>query len=333
MINSAGVEREEVTVRAMQVTEHGGPEALKVVDVPTPEAGEGQIVVDVAAAGLNYIDTYQRSGTYPIETPFILGQEGAGTVREVGAGVDGISVGDRVAWKQGMGSYAEAVAIAAVEAVPVPDGMSDELAAAAILQGVTAHYLATSTYPVQPGDWVVVHAAAGGVGQLLTQIVKLRGGHVLATTSTSDKAALARAAGADKVVPYAEMVDAAMDVTGYLGVAAVFDGVGKSTFDAGLDALRIRGTMALFGAASGPVPPFDPQRLNSGGGLFLTRPSVAHYSRDRDELLGRTNQLFGWIAAGSLKVQIGHRYPLAEAAQAHRDLEGRKTTAKSLLLP
>ena len=180
---------------------------------------------------------------------------------------------------------------------------------------------------------MVVHAAAGGVGQLLTQIVKLRGGHVLATTSTPEKAALAKAAGADRVVSYEEMVDAAMDVTGYLGVAAVYDGVGRSTFDAGLDALRIRGTMALFGAASGPVPPFDPQRLNSGGGLFLTRPSIAHYTRDRVELLGRTNQLFEWISDGSLRVEIGQRYPLAEAAAAHRDLEGRKTTAKSLLIP
>ncbi|MDQ3735078.1 MAG: quinone oxidoreductase [Actinomycetota bacterium] len=320
-------------MRAIQVSEHGGAEVLKLVEVPTPQAGDGQVVVDVAVAGLNYLDTYQRSGAYPIETPFILGQEGAGTVREVGAGVDGVAVGERVAWKQALGSYAESVAVAATEAVPVPDGLSDELAAAAILQGVTAHYLATSTYPVLPGDWVVVHAAAGGVGQLLTQIVKLRGGHVLATTSTAEKAAVAKAAGADRVVSYDEVVDAAMDVTGYQGVAAVYDGVGRTTFDAGLDALRIRGTMALFGAASGPVPPFDPQRLNSGGGLFLTRPSVAHYTRDREELLVRTNQIFGWVSDGSLRVEIGRRYPLAEAAQAHRDLEGRKTTAKSLLIP
>lgn len=320
-------------MRAIQVTEHGRPEVLALIDVATPEAGEGQLLVDIAAAGLNYIDTYQRSGSYPIETPFILGQEGAGTVRAVGPGVDGFSVGDRVAWKNCLGSYAETVAIPAAEAVPVPDGVEDEVAAAAMLQGLTAHYLATSTYPIQGGDWVVVHAAAGGVGQLLTQIVKLRGGHVLATTSTSEKAALATAAGADKVVTYDEMIDAAMEVTGGVGVAAVYDGVGASTFDDSLAALRIRGTMALFGAASGPVPPLDPQRLNSGGGLFLTRPSLVHYTRDRDELIGRTDEVFGWIADGSLRVQVGHRYPLAEAARAHTDLEARKTTAKSLLIP
>ncbi|MBA3409581.1 MAG: quinone oxidoreductase [Geodermatophilaceae bacterium] len=320
-------------MRAIQVTEHGRPEVLALIDVATPEAGGGQLLVDIAAAGLNYIDTYQRSGSYPIETPFILGQEGAGTVRSVGPGVDGFSVGDRVAWKNCLGSYAETVAIPAAEAVPVPDGVEDEVAAAAMLQGLTAQYLATSTYPIQGGDWVVVHAAAGGVGHLLTQIVKLRGGHVLATTSTSEKAALATAAGADRVVTYDEMIDAAMEVTGGVGVAAVYDGVGASTFDDSLAALRIRGTMALFGAASGPVPPLDPQRLNSGGGLFLTRPSLVHYTRDRDELIGRTDEVFGWIADGSLRVQVGHRYPLAEAARAHTDLEARKTTAKSLLIP
>jgi len=315
------------------VTEHGGPEVLAPVDVPTPTAGEGQVLVDVAAAGVNYIDTYQRTGAYPIDTPFLLGMEGAGTVRAVGPGVDGISVGVRVAWKEGLGSYAESVAIEASEAVPVPDGVADELAAAAILQGITAHYLATSTYPVQAGDWVVVHAAAGGVGQLLTQIVKLRGGHVLATTSTPAKADLAAAAGADQVVAYDEMLQAARQLTNGTGVAAVYDGVGKATFDDSLAALRIRGTMVLFGAASGPVPAFDPQRLNRGGGLYLTRPTIAHYTRDRAELTARTDEIFGWVADGSLRVEIGHRYPLAEAAQAHRDLEGRKTTAKVLLSP
>ena len=319
-------------MRAIQVTEHGGPEVLKLIDAPPPEVGDGQLVVAIAAAGLNYIDTYQRSGSYPIDTPFILGQEGAGTVRAIGDGVDGFSLGDRVAWKNCLGSYAETVAIPATEAVPVPDGVEDELAAAAMLQGLTAHYLATSTYPVQDGDWVVVHAGAGGVGQLLIQIVKLRGGHVLATTSTKEKAVLASAAGADMVVGYDEMPGAAKEVTGGVGVAAVYDGVGASTFDDGLAALRIRGTMALFGAASGPVPSIDPQRLNSSGGLFLTRPSLVHYTRDRDELTSRSDEIFGWIADGSLRVQIGHRYPLAEAAQAHRDLEGRKTTAKVLLI-
>ncbi len=320
-------------MRVIQVTEHGGPEVLALNEAPTPHPGTGHIVVDVAAAGLNYIDTYQRSGSYPIDTPFVLGMEGAGTVREVGGGVHSISVGDRVAWKEGLGSYAESVAIEAAQAVPVPEGVTDELAAAVILQGITAHYLATSTYPVQEGEWVVVHAAAGGVGQLLTQIVKLRGGHVLATTSTTEKAALASAAGADQVVTYGEMLDAATELTGGIGVAAVYDGVGASTFDDGLAALRIRGTMALFGAASGPVPPLDPQRLNRAGGLYLTRPSIAHYTRDRAELISRTDEIFGWISDGSLAVQVGRRYPLAEAAQAHRDLEGRKTTAKVLLIP
>ena len=320
-------------MRAIQVTEHGGPEVLKLIDAPTPEVGDGQLVVAIAAAGLNYIDTYQRSGIYPIETPFILGMEGAGTVRAVGAGVESVSVGDRVAWKDGPGSYAESVAIDAAEAVPVPEGVADDLAAAALLQGITAHYLATSTYPVRDGDWVVVHAAAGGVGQLLTQIVKLLGGHVLATTSTPEKAELATAAGADKVVTYDQMLDAAKELTRGAGVEAVYDGVGASTFDDSLAALRMRGTMALFGAASGPVQPLDPQRLNRGGGLFLTRPALAHYTRDRDELTARTDELFGWIADGSLRVQIAQRYPLAEAAAAHRDLEARKTTAKSLLIP
>jgi len=320
-------------VRAIQVSEHGGPDVLELVEVPTPDPGQGQVLVDIAAAGLNYIDTYQRTGAYPIPTPFILGQEGAGTVRALGSGVEELSVGDRVAWKGCLGSYAESVAIPADEAVPVPDEVEDELAAAAMLQGLTAQYLATSTYPVQPGDWVVVHAAAGGVGLLLTQIVKLRGGHVLATTSTGEKAALATSAGADRVVSYDELLEAAKDVTDSRGVAAVYDGVGKSTFDASLEALRIRGTLVLFGASSGPVPPIDPQRLNSGGGLYLTRPSLAHYTRDREELMSRSDELFGWIADGSLRVEIGQRYPLAEAAQAHRNLEGRKTTAKSLLIP
>lgn len=320
-------------MRAIQVTEHGGPEVLALVDAPTPRAGVGQLLVDIGAAGVNYIDTYQRSGTYPIETPFILGLEGAGTVRAVGAGVDGVAIGDRVAWKEGLGSYAETVAIPAAEAVPLPDGVADELAAATILQGITAHYLASSTYPVQDGDWVVVHAAAGGVGQLLTQIVKLRGGRVLATTSTPAKAALAESAGADKVVGYDEMADAAAELTGGRGVAAVYDGVGASTFDDSLGALRVRGTMVLYGAASGPVPPLDPQRLNRGGGLYLTRPTIGHYTRDRDELTWRTDELFGWLADGSLKVSIGHRYPLAEAASAHRDLEARLTTAKVMLIP
>lgn len=320
-------------MRAIQVPHHGAADVLTAVEVDEPVAGDGQVLVDVTAAGVNYIDTYHRSGQYPIEPPFVLGLEGAGRVRVIGSGVDGIAVGDRVAWKDAMGSYAEVVAVAAHELVAVPDGVDDETAAAAMLQGLTAHYLATTTYPVAPGDWVIVHAAAGGVGQLLTQMVKIRGGHVLATTSTEDKADLARAVGADEVVRYAGVREAAERVTDGAGVAAVYDGVGKDTFDDSLGCLRKRGMMVLYGAASGPVPPVDLQRLNAGGSLFATRPKLADYSSDPAELGARTEEMFGWIADGRLKVEVGHRYPLADAAQAHSDLQGRRTTAKVLLIP
>ncbi|NEE03874.1 quinone oxidoreductase family protein [Phytoactinopolyspora halotolerans] len=320
-------------MRAIQVREVGGPEVLELVEVGEPQPGDGELLVDVGAAGVNYIDTYQRGGIYPLATPFVLGIEGAGTVRAVGAGVDGVAVGDRVAWKDALGSYAEQAVVQASEAVPVPDGVSDEDAAALLLQGMTAHYLATSLYPVQPGDWVVVHAAAGGVGLLLTQMVKMRGGNVLATVSTPEKAELARGAGADEIASYEDFADRARELTGGTGVACVYDGVGKTTFDRGLDALRVRGTMALFGAASGPVPPFDPQQLNAKGGLFLTRPTLGHYTRTREELDARAADLFGWAADGKLDVRIGGRYPLAEARRAHEDLQGRRTTGKLLLVP
>ena len=320
-------------MRAVVVRTNGGPEVLEVSEMDPPEPGAGEILVDVAAAGVNYIDTYQREGRYSVPTPFILGLEGAGTVRAVGADVDGIEVGDRVAWKQALGSYAEQVTVSAAEAILVPDGVDLDLAAAVMLQGLTAHYLATSTYTVQPGDWVVVHAAAGGVGALLTQVVKLRGGNVLATVSTPEKAEVARAAGADEIASYDEFADRARELTGGDGVACVYDGVGRSTFDSSLDALRIRGMMALFGATSGPVPPVDPQVLNSKGSLFLTRPTLAHYSRNRAELLERTTELMDWIVAGRLNVHIGHRYPLDQARQAHEDLQGRRTIGKLLILP
>lgn len=320
-------------MRAVLVPNHGGPEVLHPTDVDAPAAGPGEVVVDVAAAGVNYVDTYQREGRYPIPTPFVLGLEGAGTVSEVGEGVTGIAVGDHVAWKAALGSYAERVAVPATEVVPVPDGVDAEVAAAVMLQGLTAHYLATSTYAVQPGDWVVVHAAAGGVGLLLTQIVKRRGGHVLGTASTPEKAELAAAAGADETASYDEFVDRARALTDGAGVACVYDGVGASTFDAGLDALRVRGTMALFGAASGPVPPLDPQVLNAKGSLFLTRPTLVHYTRDREELLERTADVMGWLAAGELDVRVGARYPLEDARRAHEDLQGRRTTGKLLLVP
>ncbi|GAA1713197.1 quinone oxidoreductase [Fodinicola feengrottensis] len=318
-------------MRAVRVPEHGGADVLTVVDLDPPTIGPDQLLVRTAAAGVNYIDTYQRDGIYPIPTPFTLGLEGAGEVLQVGAEVSGFAVGDTVAWKQAAGSYAEQVAVPAAEAVPVPAGVSAENAAAVMLQGLTAHYLATSTYPIQQGDWAVVHAGAGGVGLLLTEIIKKRGGHVLATTSTPEKAELARGAGADEVATYEDFAAKAKELTEGKGVAAVYDGVGKTTFDESLSALAIRGYMVLYGGASGQVPPLDPQRLNSGGGLFLTRPSLPHYTRDRAELLSRTNELMSWIADGSLTIRIGHRYDLADAGQAHKDLQGRHTTGKLLL--
>ena len=320
-------------LRAVLVRQNGGPEVLEPTEVDPPEAGPGSLVVDVAAAGVNFIDTYQREGRYPVPTPFVPGLEGAGTVRAVGDGVTEIQVGDRVAWVHVPGSYAEQALIPADLAVPIPDGVSDEFAAALLLQGITAHYLATSTYPVQPGDWVVVHAAAGGVGRLLTQVVKLRGGHVLATTSTPEKAELARSAGADVTTGYDDFAERAHELTGGRGVACVYDGVGKSTFDASVKALRPRGMLVLFGAASGPVPPLDPQQVLSGNGsLFLTRPLVADYIADRKERLTRTRDVLTWVADGKLDVHIGARYPLAEARRAHEDLEARRTTGKVLLL-
>jgi NADPH2:quinone reductase len=320
-------------MRAVLVQRNGGPEVLELSDLDDPQPEPTEVVVRVAAAGVNYIDTYQREGRYPVATPFVLGLEGAGTVTAVGSAVTTLEPGDRVAWKQAQGSYAEQVVVPAAEAVQVPDGVPDEVAAAVMLQGLTAHYLATSTYAVQPGDWVVVHAAGGGVGHLLTQIVKLRGGQVLGTASTPEKAELARAAGVDEIATYDDFAERARELTHGTGVVCVYDGVGRSTFDASLNALRVRGMMALFGAASGPVPPVDPQVLNSKGSLFLTRPTLGHYTRDRDELQTRTQELLGWLAEGRLGVRIGHRYALDEARAAHEDLQGRRTTGKLLLLP
>lgn len=321
-------------MHAVLVRENGGPEVLETAEVEAPTPKPGEVLVDVAAAGVNFIDTYQREGRYPVPTPFILGMEGAGTVRALGDGVSEVRVGDRVAWVHVLGSYAEQLAVPTDNLFRIPDDVSDESAAALFLQGITAHYLSHSTYPVQPGDWVVVHAAAGGVGLLLTQIVKLLGGHVLATASTPEKAELAKSAGADEVTSYDSFVDRARELTDGEGVACVYDGVGRATFDASLDALRARGMMALFGAASGPVPPVDPlQTLGAKGSLFLTRPMFADYTRTRDELLGRANDLLGWVGAGRLDVHIGARYPLADARQAHEALEARRTTGKVLLLP
>jgi NADPH2:quinone reductase len=306
---------------------------LEYTEIDRPSPRKGELLVDVAAAGVNYIDTYHRSGGYPRDLPFVLGLEGAGTVAEVGADVDGFAPGDRVAWMGVPGSYAEQVAISADAAVRVPDDIADEQAAAALLQGVTAQYLVTSTYPVRAGDDVLVHAAAGGVGLLLVQLAKARGARVIGTVSTAEKEELARQAGADEVIRYTEADFSAETrrLTDGKGVRVVYDGVGRTTFEGSLASLAPRGLLALFGASSGPVPPFDPQRLNAAGSLYLTRPTTVHYTATPAELRERAGEVFGAMAAGTLSVRIGGRYPLAEAARAHEDLQGRRTTGKLLL--
>jgi NADPH:quinone reductase len=314
-------------VQAAVVTRFGGPEVLEVRDVPEPEAGRGQLLVATEAIGVNYRDIYEREGRYGGEAPLIAGVEGAGTV------VEGASQGDRVAWLAAPGSYAERVPVPAARAVPIPDGISSETATAVLLQGVTAHYLATSVYPIRPGDDVLIHAAAGGVGLLLTQIAKKKGARVLATTSSGEKAELARGAGADEVLGYEGFGERVRELTGGKGVAVAYDGVGRTTFDESLSSVRTRGMMVLFGAASGPVPTFDPMRLEHEGSLFLTRPAVRDYSAERDELLGRAADVFAWVADGSLDVRVGARYPLEEARQAQEDLAARRTTGKLLLTP
>jgi NADPH2:quinone reductase len=323
-------------MRAVRVDQPGGPEAMRLVETDDPTPGEGQLLVDLTAAGVNYIDTYHRAGIYPRQAPFVLGMEGGGRVRELGPGVTGFSPGDRVAWADAPGSYAERVVVSAEHAVRVPAALDDERAVGALLQGMTAHFLVSSAYPVSEGDAVLVHAAAGGVGLLLTQLASARGARVIGTVSTEEKAELARAAGAAEIIRYTEVDDLAAEVralTDGQGVPVVYDGVGASTFDASLASLRRRGTLVLFGAASGPVPPFDPQRLNSGGSLYLTRPTLAHYVATREELDWHAGAVFRAVAEGTLDVRIGHRYPLAEAARAHEDLQGRRTTGKLLLLP
>ncbi|MEW1839083.1 quinone oxidoreductase [Nonomuraea angiospora] len=315
-------------MHAIIVSAPGGPEVLEYVERPDPVPGEGEIVVDVAASGVNFIDIYHRSGAYPLDLPTPIGSEGAGTVSAVGPGVQGIAVGDTVAWANVLGSYAEKAVVPADRAVPVPDGVPADVAAAAMLQGMTAHYLTHSTHEVREGDEVLVHAGAGGMGQLLVQLAKLRGAKVHATVSTSEKEKLAREAGADDVLRYDDFAEALRNK-----IDVVYDGVGKTTFEGGLEALRPRGLMALYGAASGPVPPIDPQILNRNGSLFLTRPTLVHYIAEREELLRRASDLFGWIKSGQLTINISHRYPLAEARQAHEDLAARRTTGKLLLIP
>jgi NADPH2:quinone reductase len=320
-------------LRAVVVTRNGGPEVLELREERAPEAGPGQLVVDVEAAGVNYRDVYEREGSYGGSTPFVAGVEGAGAVAAIGDGVTDVTVGDRVAWTSAQGSYAEQVVVEAARAVPVPDGVSSEVAAAVLLQGITAQYLATGAYSVQPGDDVLVHAASGGVGLLLVQVLKLRGARVIGTTSSEDKELLARRAGADEVIAYDGFAERARELTGGKGLDVVYDGVGQATFEGSLASLRPRGTMVLFGSASGRVPPFDPMRLEELGSLFLTRPSIRHYTAEREELLKRAAEVLGWIADGRLEAHIGGRYPLEGARRAQEDLAERRTSGKLLLLP
>lgn len=323
-------------MKAVRVRAPGGPEALQIEDVPTPAPPSGAVLIRVEAAGVNFIDLYQRSGAYKIATPFTPGQEGAGTIAAVGAGVSGFAPGDRVASYCGaLGAYAEYAIAPADTVVPIPAGVTSAQAAAVLLQGMTAHYLTSAAYPLQPGDTCLVHAAAGGTGLLLCQLAKRRGARVIGTVSTAEKETLARRAGADEVIRYTE-TDFATEVkrlTGGRGVQVVYDSVGKTTFTAGLGCLAPRGMMVLFGQSSGPVEPLDPQVLNQRGSLFLTRPTLAHYVASRAELEQRSGDLFRWMLEGALSVRIDAEVPLARAADAHIALASRSTTGKVLLLP
>lgn len=320
-------------MRAVRMEAHGGPEVLVSVELPEPALGDTDVLVRIEAAGVNYIDTYRRSGLYPTPLPTTPGLEGAGVVRGVGPAVTDLAVGDRVAFCDGPGAYAEVAAVPAARCVAVPDGLATEVAAAVLLQGMTAHFLVHDTHPVAPGETVLVHAGAGGMGLLLCRMASALGATVIATTSTREKADLAREAGAAHVLGYDGFADEVRALTGGEGVAAVYDGVGATTFDGSLASLRVRGVLALYGAASGPVPPVDPQRLNAAGSVYLTRPSLGWHVRTTAELRDRAAAVFGAVADGALPVRIGGRYPLGSAADAHRDLEGRATTGKLLLLP
>lgn len=322
-------------MKAIQIHEFGDSSALQMGDAPMPEPSEGQVRVKVEAAGLNFIDTYHRQGWYPVPLPFTPGVEAAGVVDAIGDGVDDLSIGDRVAYCMSPGNYAEYAVAAAANTVPIPDGVSSEEAAAVLLQGMTAHYLTHSTYELSAGDTMLLHAAAGGTGQLVVQMAKIRGATVIGTCSTAEKAELVKAAGGDHVILYTEQdfAEEVQRITDGAGCDVVYDSVGKTTFDKSLTCLKPRGLLALFGQASGPVDPFDIQRLNQHGSLYLTRPSLGNYIADRDELLGRASDLFGWMADGKLNVRIDNRFPLAEAGAAHDYLEGRNTKGKVLLIP
>ena len=319
--------------RAVVIRSTGGPEVLALEEHDPGAPPAGAVRVRVHAAGVNFIDVYFRTGLYPAPLPFVMGLEGAGVVESVGDGVTSLAAGDHVAWASVPGSYAETVVAPVDRVVRVPHDVPLDVAAAVMLQGMTAHYLVNGTRTTRPGDVALVHAAAGGVGLLLTQMVKMRGGIVIATTSSPAKADLARQAGADHVTGYGEFGSVVQEVTGGTGAAAVYDGVGQATFDASLAAVRPRGMMVLYGGSSGPVPPFELQRLAGAGSLFITRPTMIHYIASREELVWRTGDLFTWIVEGRLSVRIGGSYPLAEAARAHDDLAARRTTGKLLLLP
>jgi len=322
-------------MKAIQIHQTGGPEVLQLAELPIPEPGPGQVLIRVEATGVNFIEIYFRKGTYKSSLPLIPGSEAAGTVEELGPGVTGFKAGDAVASVSVLGSYAEYAVVAAVSLVKIPDGLSMEMAAACMLQGMTAHYLAYSTFPLKSGDTTLIHAAAGGVGLLLTQMATRIGARVIATVSTAEKAELARAAGAQEVILYSdqEFEPEVKRLTGGKGVEVVYDSVGKTTFEGSLNCLRPRGLLALFGASSGPVPPFDLIQLSGKGSLYITRPTLWHYIGTRADLEWRAGEVLGWAASGELKLRTEHLYPLSEAAQAQRDLEARKTTGKILLEP
>jgi NADPH2:quinone reductase len=322
-------------MKSIQVKEHGGPEKLELAETPTPQPGPKQALIRIAAIGVNFIDVYFRTGLYKADMPVTLGNEGAGTVEAVGGEVTEVAPGDRVAFAMTRGSYAEYAVVPSANLVRIPDHVDFQSAAAAMLQGMTAHYLTHSTYPLKTGDTCLVHAAAGGTGGLIVQMAKMLGAHVFGTVSTEEKAATAREHGVDEAIRYTEQ-DFEAEVkrlTGGRGVDVVYDSVGKTTFDKSLSSLRPRGLMVLFGQSSGPVPPFDPSVLNGKGSLFLTRPSLGFYLATREELLWRAGDVLNWIAEGRLKLRVDRTYPMAEAAAAHRDLEGRRTAGKLLLIP
>ena len=322
-------------MKAVRVHKYGGPEVLTIDEVPVPEPKAGETRVKIEAIGVNYIDIYQRTGLYPLQTPFTLGTEGAGIVDAVGPNVTEVKKGERVGYASILGSYAEYTIVPASRLVPIPANIDARTAAALMLQGMTAHYLTHSTYPLKKGETALLHAAAGGVGLLLIQIAKQLGATVIGTVSTEAKAKLAKEMGADHLILYtqSDFLAEVKKLTDGRGVNVVYDSVGQTTFEKSLDCLRPGGYLVLFGQSSGPVPPFDPGKLAAKGSLFLTRPSLPHYTLERSELLQRANDVFNWTATGKLKVRIDKTFPLAEVAEAHRQLEGRKTTGKVILLP